>query len=790
MSNNAPEAVVLPLNQTLEGYINFSCEYFGSAVTSRGIFQNGNPMRHPVPFLFVQLGIAIILTAILRVLLRPLKQTRFVAEILAGIMLGPSMFHLFGKADYFDSLITERERTIMNVLETVGLLTYSFVVGVRTDISIVKTAGKLAWVIGLFAFVFPLALVLPAVEIWKKYVKYDNHFFLYWTGILATSTSFQVISVLLEDLNLLNSELGRLILSSGLISSVCSWIFRIYNNYFTFSKYVKYQILDNFKTEITRATSVLTVVFVLRPFMFWLMRRIAEGKSIKESHFFVMIVMFLTVCFASEYLSMSGYFGAMILGLSVPPGQPLGSGVVEKLDAFISAVLLPVCLIGVGRYVNIFQITMKHYIQAEIIILLALFGKVAAGVIPAVISRMPYKDSFALGLVLSAPGFWDVLFFKLYLRYTLVDPEFYTILTVMAVLTKAVLTPLIYYLYDPSKRYSNYKRRTVQQSRNEHELRILLCLHEEDQVFTLMNVLKATHPTREKPIGAFVLDLIKLVGRYHPLLINHQFHQRHSTTLTRTDRIINAFNQYELCSEGSIRHQHYTSMTPYATMHDDICTLALEKSTSILIFPFQKSDNSPIPGVIKNLLDKAPCSVGILVDKRIITHWRFDSHNQTRISVCVVFAGGPDAREALAYGMRMAANPATRLTVLRLISEDEFFSDMLETRHDIDLIRKLRAEYSDNQRIEYREEIVKDGVGTSKVILSLDDHYDFMLVGRRLHSDSPLLTGLVDWSHHTQPQELGIIGEMLSSSDTKCSASVLVVQQQFTVEDVAHAHQD
>ncbi|KAH7857724.1 hypothetical protein Vadar_015885 [Vaccinium darrowii] len=787
MSDNAPEGVVLPFTQTFFSFLTFSCEYFGSAVTSKGIFRNDNPMHHPVPFLFVQLGIAIILTAILRVLLRPLKQPRFVAEILAGIMLGPSMFHLFGKADYFNSLITEREKKIMGVLEMVGLMTYSFVVGVRTDISIVKTAGKLAWVIGIFAIVFPLALVLPAVEIWKKYIDFGNHLFLYWTGILATSTSFQVISVLLEDLNLLNSELGRLVLSSGLISSVCSWIFRIYNSYFTFSKFVNYQILDNFKTEITRATCVLTVIFVLRPFMFWLMRRIPEGKSIKESHFFVMIVMFLTVCFASEYSGLSCSFGAMVLGLSVPPGQPLGSGVVEKLDAFISAVLLPVYLIGVGRYVNIFQITMKSYIQAGIIILLAFIGKVAAGVIPAIISRMPYKDSFALGLVLGAPGFWDVLFFKLYMRYTLIDSEFYTILTVMAVLTKAVLTPVIYFLYDPSKRYSNYKRRTVQQSKNEHELRILLCLHEEDQVFSLMNVLKATYPTRAKPIGAFVLDLIELVGRYHPLLINHQFHERHSTTLTRTDRIISAFNQYEQCSEGAIRHQHYTSMTPYATMHDDICALALEKSTSILIVPFQKSGNSPIPGVIENLLDKAPCSVGILVDKRIITHWRSDSHNQTRISVCVVFVGGPDAREALAYGMRMAANPATRLTVLRLISEDEFVSDMSETRQDIDLIQELRAEYNDNQRIEYREEIVQDGVGTSKVILSLDDHYDFMLVGRRLDSDSPLVTGLVDWNH---TQELGIIGDMLASSDMKCSASVLVVQQQFTVEDVAHEHQD
>ena len=134
----------------------------------------------------------------------------------------------------------------------------------------------------------------------------------------------------------------------------------------------------------------------------------------------------------------------------------------------------------------------------------------------------------------------------------LITEELYTILTVMAVVSESIMTPLISYLYDPSKRYLNYKRRTIQQASNENELRVLLCIYEEDQVFSLMNLLKASHPTRERPIGAFVLDLIELVGRDHPLFINHQFHRRQSSTLTRTDRIISAFNQYELRCEGTI----------------------------------------------------------------------------------------------------------------------------------------------------------------------------------------------------------------------------------------------
>ncbi|KAL6970288.1 hypothetical protein U1Q18_029987 [Sarracenia purpurea var. burkii] len=148
--------------------------------------------------------------------------------------------------------------------------------------------------------------------------------------------------------------------------------------------------------------------------------------------------------------------------------------------------------------------------------------------------------------------------------------------------------------------------------------------------------------------------------------------------------------------------------------------------------------------------------------------------------VCVIFFGGADCREALSYGIRMAENLAINLSVIRLIAEDEFVSDLVEMKLDVKAIQDLRTIYEDNQRIEYREVVVKDGVETSGVLLALDDEYDFMLVGRRLNSNSPLVAGLTDWSYI---EELGIIGDILASSDMKCNASVMVIQQQSIVGD-------
>ncbi|KAL7195596.1 hypothetical protein ACSBR1_035762 [Camellia fascicularis] len=295
-----------------------------------------------------------------------------------------------------------------------------------------------------------------------------------------------------------------------------------------------------------------------------------------------------------------------------------------------------------------------------------------------------------------------------------------------------------------------------------------------------MNILKASNPHKKSPIEAFVVDLMELIGREIPLLINHQLHKGHSSTLNRANRIITTFHQFEQHQER-IKHQHFTVIAPYGSMHDDICMLALEKSVSLLIIPFQNSESIAIRGVKKNVLDKAPCFVGILVDKKIVMYWRPDCHDEMKFNVCVIFLGGSDSRETLALGMRMVENSAIRLTVIRLIAKDDFITDLVETKLDVRAINELKNLYKSNEGIEYTEVIVKDGAHTIEVLQFLDDQYDLMLVERRLDNESPLVFGLANWSFVS---ELGIIGDILASSDMQCNASILVLQQQSTVEDL------
>ncbi|CAL5350955.1 unnamed protein product [Camellia sinensis] len=788
MSGNDVKPVV-PFNLTLFIFTPKTCEYLGSSVSSEGLFQNDDPLKHPLPTLLLQLGTAIVLTTILHHILKPLHQPRFVAEMLAGILLGPSILQHLDWAGFYGNMFSFKQTKLMRLLEYISLGMYGYIVGVRTDVSMIKTSGKLSWIIGVLGFLIPLVIAYSTnIYLGKFFISKSEAADLMPICLLASSSYFHVTSILLEELNLLNSEIGRLALSSSLISSLFSWIYSISTNYYYYANFYKLTKLVYLERQTYRIILALFIIFALRPVMFWMIRKVPEGKCIKEAHFFGMVVMLFGVGFLSESLGYTAFFGMMILGLAVPAGPPLGSGMLRRLKLFVSTVLLPSFVVNVGHIVDVFAMKAddKVIMTVVIVCMASYLGKIVVTVIPLRFCKMPYADAFALALIVSTQGLFDVFFIKISASYGLLRRESYSVITLISVLIASFSTPIISHLYDPSKRYINYKRRTLQHSRHEHELRMLVCVHEEDHVFSIMNVLKASYPHKKNPIEAIVLDMMELNGRDNPLLINHQFHKGRSSTLTRADRIITAFQQFELHHEG-LKHQHFTSIAPYTSMHDDICLLALEKTTSLLILPFHSSESVAVRGLKKNVLDKAPCSVGILVDKKIVTYWRSNYLDEKKFNVCVIFLGGPDSREALALAMRMVENPAIRLTVIRLIAEDDFITDLLETKLDVRVIAELENLYKNEMDIEYREVIAKDGANTVEVLNSLDDQYDLLLVGRRLDSESPLVAGLTDWSFAA---ELGIIGDILVSSDMKCNASVLVLQQQTTVEDLLNIQKE
>ncbi|KAK7276079.1 hypothetical protein RIF29_17211 [Crotalaria pallida] len=670
---------------------------------------------------------------------------------------------------------------------------YMFLIAVKIDLSIVVMAlrtGKRTWAIGVCSVIIPLlfstaaALILRVILCSPEENLYESILII---SFLLSTTSFHVTSTHLADLKLLNSEIGRIGVSSSMVGGTFSsaWV--------TLSLFAHWQQKTFSMMMVSLFFLGIFIMYVLRPIMFWMIRQTPKGKPIKESYILSVFFMLLGCGFFGEFIGEHFMIGPMLLGLAVPDGPPLASALVERLDILVSAVFLPLYFLFSGAKFDLSLVDAHSFALVQLVAFFSFLGKVIGIMLPSIYCRMPKVDALCLGFLFSARGITELLYLQSTLYLHVIDDKAYGSSVIALLWLTGVATPVVKFLYDPSKSYLCLNtRRTIEHASPNEELQLMACMHSEESSPSFINILEMSNPTQESPICFHVLHLIQLTGRATPLFIDHQPGNNNNNNSKRWDsfyssesqHIINAFRSYEEQNSGKVVVKLYTSFSPYETMHDEICMQAADRRVSMLIVPFHRqwtlngmSESAPpLRALNRHLLRVQPCSVGILVERGTL-----NKNNPLTFmsfySVGVLFIEGPDDREALIYAMRMAKNPNVRLTVVRLIEPQRKGWTLNNQDRDGEQILKFKVDYVHIKRHDYKEEIVRDSEEMVKVVRSLEGCFDLILVGRRHSSESSsLFSGLTEWNEYP---ELGYVGDMLVSSDSTFDGSVLVVQQQW-----------
>ncbi|PNX90938.1 hypothetical protein L195_g047066 [Trifolium pratense] len=231
------------------------------------------------------------------------------------------------------------------------------------------------------------------------------------------------------------------------------------------------------------------------------------------------------------------------------------------------------------------------------------------------------------------------------------------------------------------------------------------------------------------------------------------------------DKLLESFRSFEREFQDCLVVNAFTAISPPEMMYDDICTLALDNFTSLIILPFHRQwscdgnsvelEDESLRDINYRVLERAPC--------------------------------GKDDREALFFTKRMTKNPHVKLTVVRFLSCDDDVDDDSkgsgwESKLDNELLDEIKTKNKiGNVSVKYVERTVKDGPETALIIRSLATEFDLIVVGRQAGVETPQTSGLLQWSEYS---ELGVLGDLLVSTDAGGKASVFVIQQQRTTMDV------
>ncbi|KAF6173328.1 hypothetical protein GIB67_027023 [Kingdonia uniflora] len=771
-----------------------------------------NPLTHFITLFLIELIIVAVVTRVLVYLFKYLRQPRIVAEIIGGVILGPTV--LGRNFSYLIQIFPMKSLNVLTPMANIGVIYYMFLVGVEINPSAIKRIGKRSIIIGLTSVIVPflvtgiatislkdITMTRPVEETYKRYNPILQILFL---GVTSAVTSFSGVARILTELKLINTDHGRTALSSALLANLCSWIL-------LFIALVLAHDDDNWndvkfwKVIPVGVLFVIVCFFCFRPGIIYLLENYTKGENISRS-FIIFILMGTLFCaYMMAIVGIHPIFAAFVFGLIIPSG-PLQVAITETLEDFVSGLLIPLYFLINGLRTNTTLISTAHKNWKYVIgVNVGVFAtKLGTIVLAAMFQSMKARDGAIIGLLLSTQGLLGIVVLNLARDERLFDAETFTVLVFTMIVTTAIIVPLVTRISRSTKSFSTYKNRTLQRLlKTNADLRVLVCIHSPRDVQPIINLLETSHPTKALPLSVYALHLVELTGRASAMLVIHNTDKGNRVALNRTqaqsEHIVNAFLKYEQNAQFTYI-QTLTAVSSYSTAHDDICNLAEDKRATLIIIPFHKEHtldgmmevtNPAFQSINQNVLANAPCSVGILIDRGLsmVSEDNVFSHD-----IAMLYIGGPDDREALSYARRMAAHPKVSLTIYRFLPAEQAVISTAndeqtvplkvkinndkekEMEMDEEFITKFRQKYVINDSIVYTEMMVNNANELLQTISSIgDDIHDLYIVGRgNNYSESELTAGLREWS---ECPELGIIGDLLASADFGGKMSVLVVQQ-------------
>lgn len=313
-------------------------------------------------------------------------------------------------------LFPESGRLVLDTVANFGYMLHIFVVGVQIDTSILKSVHGHMVLMGCMSFLVPYAVCCLSLMPLSNLIEMDEITFhtIPFVAALTSMTTFPAVTSTLSDLNLLNSDLGRLSCSTALVTDFCSYVTSLALT--TIGVALERQEWKPLKNMLWIACFLISMCYMLRPFVLWMAKRIPEGQQIKETQFLVVLVTVLLCGFLSECLGQNASFGGFTMGICVPDGPPFGAALVNRIDWMATTILVPAKFAISAFKVNLKSLGGDNVFAAlmtEAFITLAYLAKFASNFLLAMYFSVPLQDAFHFAMIMCTKGIIDISCYSL-----------------------------------------------------------------------------------------------------------------------------------------------------------------------------------------------------------------------------------------------------------------------------------------------------------------------------------------------------------------------------------------
>jgi Kef-type K+ transport system membrane component KefB len=626
-----------------------------------------NNLHHPLAILLAQIITIIVVARFFGWVFRKIGQPSVIGEIIAGIVLGPSLLGLYFP-EFSLALFPIASLGNLQFLSQIGLILFMFVIGMELDLKVLQNRAKDAIVISHASIVIPFALGIGlAYFVYFKFAPEGIAFlpFALFMGIAMSITAFPVLARIVQERGIHKTKLGAIVITCAAADDITAWcilaavIAIVKAGTFVSSLYI-----------IGMAFAyVLVMLFVVKPFL----KKIGELYSNKDSLNKPVVAIFFLILIISSYLTeiigIHALFGAFMTGVIMPDITKFRNLFIEKVEDVSLILLLPLFFVFTGLRTEIGLLNDPYLLRVTgFIILVAVIGKFFGSALAAKFVGQNWRDSLTIGALMNTRGLMELIVLNIGLDLKVLTPEVFTMMVIMALFTT--------FMTGPTLNIINYFFKTEDESdldeiSNSEKYKILLSFGNNEKGKSLLRLanslvknqkeissITAMHLTLSDEVHAYNLEEYEK-DKFLPIIEESKILKQEISTLFRATVDIES-NIAEVANNGDY----------------DLLLIGLGKSifegsllgkvlgfTTRIINPDRLIDkftgkeglfeNSPFDERTRQIIAKTKTPLGILIDKDL---------QQVNQVIIPIFSS--DDSFLLDYAQKLISNNDSQIIVL------------------------------------------------------------------------------------------------------------------------------
>jgi len=399
--------------------------------------------------LVLQIGVILVVARIVGMLFRKIRQPQVVGEMVAGILLGPSLLGWAAPA-LSNALFPAASLGYLNALSQVGLVLFMFLIGVFLNPAELRNHGYAALLTSHVSIVTPFSMgAALALMLYRPLSNAHISFmsFALFMGAAMSITAFPVLARILTERNLLRSRMGTLAIACAAVDDITGWCILAYIVVFIRSEKAS---MPAWLTLGGALAYVLVMLFGVRRLLPRFETHFRKEGRHTESAISLMIILALASALVTEWLGIHLVFGAFLMGAIMPKSPEFIRSFEDKMESVTVVVLLPLFFAFSGLRTNIGMVRGNLWLYFLVVMAVAIAGKFGGSMLAAHMAGIPWRDAASLGILMNTRGLMELIALNIGLDIGVISQTVFTIMVLMALVTTFMTSPLLECVY-PSR---------------------------------------------------------------------------------------------------------------------------------------------------------------------------------------------------------------------------------------------------------------------------------------------------------------------------------------------------